>query len=113
MIEDIAHANAFAVADPYRAATHNKGILNGIDAVAKAERVADAMLTRVRRMLDESGLGDFRATRVEILGAESVYGPHGRRQDAREVVLRLSVHHDRRRQRNRALQRQLHPHADL
>lgn len=36
MIDGIAHANAFAVADPYRAATHNKGILNGIDAVAVA-----------------------------------------------------------------------------
>ena len=36
VIQDIAHANAFAVADPYRAATHNKGILNGIDAVAIA-----------------------------------------------------------------------------
>jgi hydroxymethylglutaryl-CoA reductase len=36
VILDIAHANAFAVADPYRAATHNKGILNGIDAVAIA-----------------------------------------------------------------------------
>lgn len=36
VIEDIAHANAFAVADPYRAATHNKGVLNGIDAVAVA-----------------------------------------------------------------------------
>jgi hydroxymethylglutaryl-CoA reductase len=35
-IEGIAQANAFAVADPYRAATHNKGILNGIDAVALA-----------------------------------------------------------------------------
>lgn len=36
VIEGIAHANALAVADPYRAATHNKGILNGIDAVAIA-----------------------------------------------------------------------------
>lgn len=36
VIEAIAHANAFAVADPYRAATHNKGIFNGIDAVAMA-----------------------------------------------------------------------------
>ncbi len=36
VIANIAHANAFAVADPYRAATHNKGILNGIDAVALA-----------------------------------------------------------------------------
>lgn len=36
VVTNIAHANAFAVADPYRAATHNKGILNGIDAVAMA-----------------------------------------------------------------------------
>ena len=36
VIENIVHANSFAVADPYRAATHNKGILNGIDAVALA-----------------------------------------------------------------------------
>jgi hydroxymethylglutaryl-CoA reductase len=33
---NIVHANAFALADPYRAATHNKGIFNGIDAVAIA-----------------------------------------------------------------------------
>lgn len=32
----IMEAWAFAAADPYRAATHNKGILNGIDAVALA-----------------------------------------------------------------------------
>ncbi len=32
----IFEANAFAVADPYRAATHNKGIFNGVDAVALA-----------------------------------------------------------------------------
>ena len=32
----IVEANAFALADPYRAATHNKGIMNGIDAVALA-----------------------------------------------------------------------------
>ena len=32
----IAEANAFAVVDPYRAATHNKGIMNGIDALCIA-----------------------------------------------------------------------------
>ncbi len=32
----IVEAWAFAAADPYRAATHNKGILNGVDAVAIA-----------------------------------------------------------------------------
>ncbi len=34
--ERIVEAYAFAAADPYRAATHNKGIMNGIDAVALA-----------------------------------------------------------------------------
>jgi hydroxymethylglutaryl-CoA reductase len=33
VIRGIVDANAFALADPYRAATHNKGIFNGIDAV--------------------------------------------------------------------------------
>ena len=32
----IEEANAFATVDPYRAATHNKGIMNGIDAVVIA-----------------------------------------------------------------------------
>ncbi|MES2639244.1 MAG: hydroxymethylglutaryl-CoA reductase, degradative [Myxococcota bacterium] len=36
MAEGIAAAYRFAYADPYRAATHNKGIMNGIDAVAIA-----------------------------------------------------------------------------
>ena len=35
-IEGILNAYAFALADPYRAATHNKGIMNGIIAVALA-----------------------------------------------------------------------------
>lgn len=34
--ESIVLANDFANADPYRAATHNKGIMNGVDAVALA-----------------------------------------------------------------------------
>jgi hydroxymethylglutaryl-CoA reductase len=36
IVQRIAEANAFAWADPYRAATHNKGIMNGIDPVAIA-----------------------------------------------------------------------------
>jgi hydroxymethylglutaryl-CoA reductase len=36
VVQLIAEANAFAVVDPYRAATHNKGIMNGIDAVCIA-----------------------------------------------------------------------------
>lgn len=36
VVTDIIHAAAFAEADPYRAATHNKGIMNGISAVVLA-----------------------------------------------------------------------------
>jgi hydroxymethylglutaryl-CoA reductase len=35
-VEDILYAYAFAKADPFRAATHNKGIMNGIIALASA-----------------------------------------------------------------------------
>lgn len=36
VVDDILRAYEFASIDPYRAATHNKGIMNGIDAVAIA-----------------------------------------------------------------------------
>ena len=36
VVDGIVNASAFAIADPYRAATHNKGIMNGIIAVILA-----------------------------------------------------------------------------
>ncbi|MGO8704353.1 MAG: hydroxymethylglutaryl-CoA reductase, degradative [Candidatus Brocadiia bacterium] len=36
VVEGILNAYAFALADPYRAATHNKGVMNGIDALMVA-----------------------------------------------------------------------------
>ena len=36
VVQGIVEAYTFAAADPYRAATHNKGIMNGIDALALA-----------------------------------------------------------------------------
>lgn len=36
VVQGIVEAAAFAAADPYRAATHNKGIMNGVDAVVLA-----------------------------------------------------------------------------
>jgi hydroxymethylglutaryl-CoA reductase len=35
-VQRVLEAHAFAVADPYRAVTHNKGIMNGIDALVMA-----------------------------------------------------------------------------
>jgi hydroxymethylglutaryl-CoA reductase len=36
VVQGIVDASAFAAADPYRATTHNKGIMNGVDAVVLA-----------------------------------------------------------------------------
>jgi hydroxymethylglutaryl-CoA reductase len=57
VVDGILQAYAFAVADPYRCATHNKGVMNGIDAVALAtandtralESGAHAYATRTNR----------------------------------------------------------------
>lgn len=69
----------------------------GIDAAAKAERTGEALLERGRRLLRENGFADFLATRIELLGTESAYGPHARSLPTREVVLRLTVTHADRR----------------
>ncbi|MDB5394043.1 MAG: hypothetical protein JWM91_1549 [Rhodospirillales bacterium] len=69
----------------------------GIDAPAKAERQADALFDRTRRMLADRNLGEWRSTYLEVLGAEASYGGRARRQDAREVIARLVVDHDEKR----------------
>ena len=65
----------------------------GREARAKAERTADAILTRVRQIFRARNLADFSATDIEVLGAEAAYGPHSRALETREVVLKLAVAH--------------------
>lgn len=68
-------------------------LITGRDAGRKARAVGQALLARTRRMFEAAGLGDYRETSIEALGAEEGYGPHAR-PGAREVVLKLAVHHD-------------------
>ncbi len=72
-------------------------VIVGIDAVAKAERTGEAIVERTRRLLRESGFADFTATHVEVIGAESSYGPHSRTRASREVMLRVVADHADRR----------------
>ncbi len=67
----------------------------GMDAVAKARRTGEAIVLRTSEMLATAGLDPYTATHIEVLGAESCYGPHGRAGDVREVMLRLSASHPR------------------
>lgn len=66
----------------------------GRDAVAKARRVGADLVERGSQMLLDAGFGDFRSTELEVLGAEDTYGANARKADAREVVLKIAVHHD-------------------
>ena len=77
--------------DGYRATATM--MIGGREARAKAERVADAILTRTRRLFASRGLPDYRETSVEVLGSEATYGPHSRHRDTREVILKLAVAH--------------------
>jgi hypothetical protein len=65
----------------------------GFEAAKKARRTAEAILERTRRIFGAHNFGDYTDTNIEVIGAESCYGPHGQANDAREVVMRLSVRH--------------------
>ncbi|WP_420383510.1 acyclic terpene utilization AtuA family protein [Novosphingobium sp.] len=65
----------------------------GIDAVAKAERQAAALLERVTAMIGERGLGPWTRTYVEVIGTEAGYGARAKPLAPREVLLKIIVDH--------------------
>src|ERR1019366_1125701 len=68
-------------------------VIVGVDAAAKARRTGEAILERTRAIFKKTGLPDYSAAQVEVIGAESLYGPHSRAQQAREVMMRVVVNH--------------------
>jgi hypothetical protein len=48
--------------------------VGGLEARDKAKAVGESILTRVRGMLQNFGMDDFRGTNVEVLGSEWTYG---------------------------------------
>jgi hypothetical protein len=69
--------------------------VGGYEAAVRAQRVGDSILARVRRLLTARGISDFSETSIEVLGAESTYGPWRLPQAAnsREVVLKIGARH--------------------
>lgn len=65
----------------------------GFEAAAKAQRTAEAILERTRRLFREQGMDDYTRTIIEVLGAETGYGPHATGTPIREAVMRLGVSH--------------------
>ena len=68
-------------------------MIGGTDAARKAQRVGEAILQRTRRLFAEHGWSDYSETSLEVLGAESTYGPHARTGSTREVVLKIAAKH--------------------
>jgi hypothetical protein len=68
-------------------------LIAGIDAVDKARRVSQAIIAKTSEMHEQRGWGPYSETHIELLGSEATYGPHGQRQDSREVVIKLAVRH--------------------
>ncbi len=82
---------AATYADGYRLSAQLTII--GIDAARKAQRTGEAILERSRAIFKARGLPDYRRTRIDALGAESAYGPHGRTPRVRETIMRLVAEH--------------------
>ncbi len=62
----------------------------GEQAAAKARRTGEALFKRMARMLAEAGLPSFSETRIEVIGAEDMYGANAR-PTSREVVLKMAA----------------------
>jgi len=100
VIEGIENASRFAEVDPYRAATHNKGIMNGVDAVVIAtgndwravEAGAHAFAARSGRyapLATWRGEGDALVGRIELPMALGTVGGTLRVHPAARLSLRL------------------------
>lgn len=101
VIDGILEAWAFAQADPYRAATHNKGIMNGIDAVAVAtgndwralEAGAHAYAARTGHYTslthyERTAAGDLRG-RIELPLAVGIVGGATTAHPTAQVALKI------------------------
>lgn len=68
-------------------------MIGGTDAARKAQRVGESILKRTSRMFSERGWDDYSETSLEVIGAESTYGPHARTGGTREVILKIAARH--------------------
>jgi len=100
----VSGARGTAAPDSYKvSATWSDGwrllgtlMIGGHQAAAKGQRVGESILLRCTRLLAERGQPGFTETSLEVLGAESTYGPHARTAHSREVVLKLAAKHPQR-----------------
>jgi len=98
---DVSGATGGPAPDTYKVcATYQDGYRGGhvftfygIDADRKAERYAEAAIARARRRLKAANAADFSETSIEVIGAESQFGPAKEIEGAREVAVKIAARH--------------------
>src|SRR5699024_2721847 len=102
VVDNILHAYELAAADPYRAATHNKGIMNGVSAVvlatgndtraveagAHSHAVVDGRYSSLSR-LEKNAAGDLAGT-LEMPMPVGVVGGATKARPAARAGLRIA-----------------------
>ena len=68
-------------------------VIGGRKAQKKADIIAKAILSKVRRIFIENGMNDFQDTNLSIIGTDSIYGLRKSDKHSKEVVMRLMVKH--------------------
>jgi len=66
----------------------------GLNAVGKAEKTAEALLSRTSKILRDRNQPDWRMKHVELIGTETMYGPRAQKLNPREVLLKIVVDHE-------------------
>lgn len=66
-------------------------LLAGINAKAKAQVVADAIISKTSKMIEQQGLKPYSEINIELLGSEATYGENANPADRREIVVKISV----------------------
>ena len=95
-------AKGYAATDTYKVcATYSQGWratayqpIVGINAPDKARRQAEALFDRTNKLLRDRNAKPLNETHIEVVGAETSYGPRAAMQATREVVAMISVTHD-------------------
>ena len=85
----------YKVSTTFRDGYRNQALLviGGMDAAGKARRTGETILARTRKMFQARNLGDYTETRLEVIGAEDMFGASARPDGGREVVLKIAVKH--------------------